>query len=84
VLAIAGSTMISWGDFQISGTALYGDLLALIACALITINFMFGQAVRKRLSLVTYTFVTYSISTVVLLTYVLMVGESLFPYPTSD
>ncbi|HEY4549169.1 MAG TPA: DMT family transporter [Bacillus sp. (in: firmicutes)] len=84
VLAIAGSTMISWGDFQISGTALYGDLLALIACALITINFMFGQTVRKRLSLVTYTFITYSMSTVVLLTYVLIVGESLFPYPTSD
>src|SRR3954452_24268041 len=84
VLAIAGSTMISWGDFQISGTALYGDLLALIACALITINFMFGQTVRKRLSLVTYTFIIYSISTVVLFGYVLIVGEPLFPYPVSD
>jgi drug/metabolite transporter (DMT)-like permease len=84
ILAIAGSVMISWGDFQISGSALYGDLLALIACALITINFMFGQSVRKRLSLVTYTFIIYSISAVVLLFYVLIVGESLFPYLTMD
>lgn len=84
ILAIAGSVMISWGDFQISGSALYGDLLALIACALITINFMFGQSVRKRLSLVTYTFIIYSISAVVLLCYVLIVGEPLFPYLTMD
>jgi drug/metabolite transporter (DMT)-like permease len=84
IFAIAGSVLISWGDFRISGTALYGDFLALIACALITINFMFGQTVRKRLSLVTYTFITYSISAVVLLIYVLTVGESLFPYSTSD
>jgi drug/metabolite transporter (DMT)-like permease len=84
ILAIAGSVMISWGDFRISGSALYGDLLALIACALITINFMFGQSVRKRLSLVTYTFIIYSISAVVLLCYVLIVDEPLFPYSTMD
>lgn len=84
IFAITGSVLISWGDFYISGTALYGDLLALIACALITINFMFGQTVRKRLSLVTYTFIIYSISAVVLFGYVLIVGEPLFSYPTSD
>lgn len=84
LLAIAGSVMISWGDFYVSGTALYGDLLAFIASALITINFMFGQMVRKRLSLVTYTFIIYSISAVVLLGYVLIVDEPLFPYLTSD
>ncbi len=55
IIAVLGSVVISWGDFKISGSALYGDILALIACALITANLLFGQDVRKRLSLVTYT-----------------------------
>ena len=82
--AIIGSVIISWGDFKISGSALYGDILALIACALITANFMFGQTVRQRLSLITYTFIVYSISTITLLFYVLMKKEPLLPYGTND
>ena len=65
-----------------SGTALYGDILALIACALVTFYFMFGQSVRKRVSLITYTFVVYSISSIVLLLYVVIRGEPLIPYNT--
>ncbi|KAA9014066.1 DMT family transporter [Niallia endozanthoxylica] len=84
MLAIGGSVIISWGDFYVSGTALYGDLLALIACALVTIYFMFGQTVRKRISLITYTFVVYFISTVTLLIYVLLKGEPLFSYSSKD
>ncbi|KXH79205.1 DMT family transporter [Sporosarcina sp. HYO08] len=84
VIAISGSVIISWGDFQLSGTALYGDILALIACALITAYLLFGQDVRKRLSLITYTFVVYSISTITLFFYVLASGESFGPYPQSD
>ncbi|MCM3600384.1 DMT family transporter [Robertmurraya korlensis] len=84
VAAIVGSVIISWGDFQVSGTALFGDILALLACALVTAYLMFGQSVRKRISLVTYTFVVYSISSIVLLLYVLFAGESLYPYPKNE
>ncbi|WP_456273561.1 DMT family transporter [Bacillus sp. AK031] len=84
VLAIGGSFVISWGDFKVSGMALWGDLLALMACALVTAYLLFGQNVRKRLSLVTYTFIVYLISTVVLFFYVLLKGESLGPYPKEE
>lgn len=84
LMAVVGSFIISWGDFKISGSALYGDILALVACALITAYLMFGQSVRQRVSLITYTFVVYSISTITLLFYVLIKNESLLPYPTSD
>lgn len=84
VIAILGSFIISWGDFKVSGSALYGDLLALIGCALITAYLLFGQDVRKRISLITYTFIVYSISTVTLLIYVLVKGESLGPHPSAD
>lgn len=83
-IAILGSALISWGDFQISGTALYGDILALIACALITGYLLFGQDVRKRLSLVTYTMVVYSVSTITLFFYIIIKGESFGPYPAID
>lgn len=84
IIAIGGSGIISWGDFRISGSALYGDLLALIACALITGYLLVGQNVRKRLSLITYTFVVYLFSTITLFIYILTVHEPLFPYKVSD
>ncbi|MFJ6264329.1 DMT family transporter [Lysinibacillus xylanilyticus] len=84
VIAIVGSILISWGDFKLSGTAFYGDMLALVACVLVTAYFLFGQDVRKRLSLVTYTMVVYAVSTITLFIYVLIKGESFGPYPTMD
>ncbi|MGM0847404.1 MAG: DMT family transporter [Bacillota bacterium] len=84
LLAIGGSVIISWGDFRISGMALWGDLLALLACALVTAYLLFGQNVRKRLSLITYTFIVYLMSTIVLFLYVLIKGEKLGPYPKEE
>ncbi|WP_409251763.1 DMT family transporter [Bacillus sp. SCS-153A] len=83
-LAISGSVIISWGDFRISGMALWGDFLALVACALVTAYLLFGQNVRKRLSLITYTFIVYLMSTIVLFVYVLIKGEKLGPYPGEE
>lgn len=83
-IAILGSVLIGWGDFKISGSALYGDLLALVACALVTGYLLFGQDVRKRLSLVTYTMVVYSISTITLFFYIIVKGESFGPYASMD
>lgn len=83
-VAIMGSFIISWGDFYVSGSALYGDILALIACALITGYLLFGQDVRQRLSLMTYTMVVYSVSTVCLFFYILITGQSFGPYEPTD
>lgn len=83
-VAIVGSFLISWGDFRVSGSALYGDILALIACALITGYLLFGQDVRQRLSLMTYTMVVYSVSTICLFFYVLITGQSFGPYESTD
>jgi len=84
IVAISGSLLISWGDFRVSGAALYGDGLALIACAFITGYLLFGQDVRKRLSLMTYTMVVYSVSTIMLFFYVLFMGQSFGPYESTD
>ncbi|MEH7331318.1 DMT family transporter [Neobacillus drentensis] len=84
IIAVAGSIIISWGDFQISGTALYGDVIALLACIPVTAYLLFGQNVRKRVSLITYTFIVYFMSTITLFIYCLAAGEPLFPYSSSN
>jgi drug/metabolite transporter (DMT)-like permease len=84
VVAIVGSVIISWGDFQISGLALFGDILALAACAMITAYLLFGQGIRKRHSLTLYTFIVYGISSVTLLIYCLLLQYPLAPYPMTD
>ncbi|PIC63087.1 EamA family transporter [Sporosarcina sp. P13] len=84
LIALTGSIIISWGDFQISGSALFGDALALVACAFITAYLLVGQGVRKRVSLVTYTFLVYSASSIALFFYVLSSQQSFIQYPASD
>ncbi|OCA81418.1 DMT family transporter [Pseudobacillus wudalianchiensis] len=83
-VAIAGSFIIGWGDLRVSGQALYGDVLALIACALITGYLLFGQIIRKRMSLITYTFIVYFNCTIVLFFYVLFKQEAFYPYPAKE
>ncbi|GIN19884.1 MAG TPA: EamA/RhaT family transporter [Bacillus bacterium] len=83
-IAVIGSIIISWGDFHISGSALFGDMLALAACALITAYLLIGQMIRQRLSLMTYTFFVYLFSAFVLLVYIFLTQGQLYPYPPSE
>ncbi|MBS4173909.1 DMT family transporter [Bacillus sp. FJAT-49736] len=84
IVAVIGSFIISWGDFAINGKALMGDLIALAACALITGYLLIGQNIRKRLSLMTYTFIVYGISSIVLFIYVVIKQEPFYHLPSQD
>ncbi|WP_106494791.1 DMT family transporter [Lentibacillus sp. Marseille-P4043] len=81
VIALLGSIIISWGDFRISGMALFGDILALLGAITVTVYFLFGQNARKRLSLMPYTFVVYGVSSITLIIYNLIVQNPFFGYP---
>ncbi|WP_026908583.1 DMT family transporter [Paucisalibacillus globulus] len=82
VIALLGSVIISWGDFQISGMALFGDILAFIGAIAITAYFLLGQNARKRVSLMTYTFVVYGVSSITLILYNLLLQNPFLGYPT--
>jgi drug/metabolite transporter (DMT)-like permease len=84
VLAFLGSVIIGWGDFQIGGMALFGDILALLAAGMVTGYWMIGQHMRKTMSLTTYTYIVYGLATLMLLVYDLTLGYSLYPYPAFD
>ncbi|MFC4402048.1 DMT family transporter [Gracilibacillus xinjiangensis] len=83
-IAIFGSIIIAWGDFQIAGEALYGDILALVAAVFITIYFLLGQSVRKKVSMVTYTCVSYLSGSIVLIIYNMIAGNSYINYSSDE
>ncbi|MBY7142379.1 DMT family transporter [Virgibacillus sp. NKC19-3] len=82
IIVLFGSLLISWGDFQLSGMALFGDILALLGAITITVYLLFGQRVQKNLSLMTYTFVVYGISSMTLIIYNLAQNNPFFGYPS--
>ncbi|TKI56810.1 DMT family transporter [Brevibacillus antibioticus] len=84
LLAIAGSFVIGWGDFQVGGMALWGDFLALMGAVTVTGYWLVGQYVRQHMSSFAYTLVVYTATSVILVAYDLAFGYSLVGYPAAD
>lgn len=82
LVAIAGSIVIGWQDFQISGQALFGDILAFIAAGVITAYFFIGQHIRKGLSLIPYSIIGYTSSALFLSIFVFSQHTSFVNYST--
>lgn len=80
IVALIGSFIIAWGDFQISMQALYGDLLAFIAAGFITAYFFIGQHMRQKLAVVPYSILGYAASTFFLAVYALSQQLSFIDY----
>lgn len=59
IIAVIGSIIIGWGDFQLSGKALIGDLLSFISAGFISNYFIIGQYTRRRLSAFSWISLTY-------------------------
>lgn len=79
-LAITGSAIIGWGDFQVSGTAFWGDVLSFASAGVISLHFLFGQLLRREMDVLPYTVVCYTASTVCLAIYALAAGQSFSSY----
>lgn len=83
LIVLMGSFVIGWGDFQISSSALFGDILAMIGAIILAIYLLIGQKLRRRLSLITYIFIIYSSSVVFLFIYNLSFNNPFFGYSTN-
>ncbi|MED3539773.1 DMT family transporter [Bacillus toyonensis] len=81
-IAISGSIVIGWQDFQISGDALYGDILAFMAAGIITAYFFISQHIRKNLSLIPYSVISYGSSACFLGIFAYMQQQSFIHYAT--
>lgn len=80
IIALFGGFIIASSDLKISDLALYGDVLAILGALAITIYFLFGQKVRKSVSFITYTFIVYSVSTIMLFIYNLFMQHPFIGY----
>lgn len=81
LVALIGSFIIAWGDFQISLQALFGDLLAFVAAGFITAYFFIGQHMRQKLAVVPYSILGYAASAFFLAVYALSQQLSFTAYP---
>lgn len=79
-ITLLGGAIIGWTDFQIGASNLFGVILALLSVVAITIYFLTGKTLRRKLSFITYTFIVYSIGSITLIAYNLTLQQSFFSY----
>lgn len=82
-IAIFGTFVIGGGDFRVSGAALWGDVLALVSGAIISLYFFFGQISRRTEGVLAYSILSYSSSVFVLAIFVMISGGSFTGYPAA-
>lgn len=80
-IAIAGSAIIGWGDFQINERALWGDFISFISAGVIAAYFSVGQILRKDTGVIPYSMLSYTSSAVFLAAYAFLKGDSFTAYP---
>jgi drug/metabolite transporter (DMT)-like permease len=80
-LATVGGAIIGWGDFRVSGLALWGDILAVTGAVMAAGYVLIGRDLRKRLSLLAYVTPTYWVAAVVLILAMWLSGQSKTGYP---
>jgi drug/metabolite transporter (DMT)-like permease len=83
VLAVAGGALIGFGDVQIGGPALRGDLLALGGGLMAAVYFLIGRRVRRKVSLPEYVAVTYGTAAVLVLLLCLVTRTPVLGYAPS-
>lgn len=67
-IAVFGGALIGFGDIQLSGTALRGDLLAIGGGLMVAVYFMIGRHVRQTVSATEYVAITYGTAAALVLT----------------
>ena len=82
LIAIIGSAIIGWGDFQIDERALWGDLISFLSAGVIAAYFSVGQILRKDTGVLPYSMLSYTSSSAFLAAYAILKGDSFTAYPT--
>jgi drug/metabolite transporter (DMT)-like permease len=84
LLALVGTALVGWGDFQASSDSLFGDLLALLGAATVGGYFLIGRHVRPRVNVLLYSVLVYGTAALGLLTWALIAGQPLTGIPPQD
>jgi|LZCG01.1.fsa_nt_gb drug/metabolite transporter (DMT)-like permease len=80
-LSVCGASLIGWGDFHVSGVALYGDLFAIGGAVMASAYFLIGRRVREKVPLPTYILTSYGTAAILLLSIALITHQRLIGFP---
>jgi len=83
-IALSGAVLLTGADFQVSGKALVGDLLAIVGGIFAAAYMVAGSEVRRSVSTTTYTSICYSTTAVLLLVVCLIGRQELTGYDAGD
>lgn len=84
VLALIGSIVIGAGDFQISGSALHGDLLSLLGTVAIAAHMLVGKQILQGMSAFVYNFWVFFTAGSLLAIYNAAQGYAFFGYSPKE
>ena len=82
-VAVAGAAVATGADLGVSGKAVLGDVLALLAAVAGAVYNALGERVRTTVSTTSYTTICYSVCALVLLGVCLVAGAPLAGYPAT-
>ena len=82
-VALLGGALIGFGDLQLAGSAIRGDLLAIGGGLMAAIYFMIGRHVRQTVSATEYAAVTYGTAALLVLAICGVTRTSLISFPAS-
>ena len=84
LIAIAGSSLIGWGDFRVSGVALWGDFLSLIGTLVVSGYMVIGQHLRGAMSSMVYSLLVYVFAVITMFLYCIWEDYPLGGYPAEE
>ena len=83
-VALAGSFVIGFGDFHVSGTALYGDALSFFSVVAVSIHMLLGKQLREHIGAYVYNFFVFAFAGGSLAVYNLLNGFAFGGYPAKE
>ncbi len=84
IIAFTGIIILTAGDYELGGSNLRGDILALIGSIAAGTYILGGRRARRSVSLIPYVFIVYSICTLCLLAACFVVSAPLSPLPLRE
>ena len=84
LVAMAGSAGLALGGTGFGETALEGNILAVAGAGFVSVYMVIGRHIRRRVSLLRYTFVVYLAAAATLLLYAVITGAYLGPFPPRE
>ena len=79
LIALTGVLIIAGGDIKFGKENLKGDFLSLIGAVMAALYLTLGRGIRRKLNLLPYIFLVYSISTIVIFIFCLIAGLNFSP-----